>query len=322
MASDMSWYVLQTYTGREQKLTEMIHRTVPRDCYGECFVPYYEQLRDRKQENRIHILRLFPGYVLISSEDIGQLFQKLKRVPAMSKIVEADTFTFLPMQQSEAKLLLDVMDADHVVRLTYVETDGKNHVSYLSGPLEKCRDLICAYQFRKRFAQVRLRFAGQEKIVRMGIILNDDVRREMVCGKAKEQARIPELCGYSATEESAACLAPGDRVVITEGPFEGKEAVVSRLKRNMAVVSVEMFGREIILEIPTGSIRKSMQVRGAEKESAKGKNTEEKSAEKMDEEEKSAKGENADDLVQVKDVVRRRGGAGEGNPKDSTAVPV
>ena len=57
----MPWYVIQTYTGREEQLVEMIRRIVPRNCCGECFVIYSEQLRHRQQENQVHVLRLFPG---------------------------------------------------------------------------------------------------------------------------------------------------------------------------------------------------------------------------------------------------------------------
>ena len=70
----MPWYVIQTYTGNEERLVEMIRRIVPRQHYGECFVIYSEQLRRRQQENQIHVLRLFPGYVFISSDEIEQLF--------------------------------------------------------------------------------------------------------------------------------------------------------------------------------------------------------------------------------------------------------
>ena len=37
----MQWYVLQTRTGEEEKLVEMIRRIVPHPLYGECFVIYH-----------------------------------------------------------------------------------------------------------------------------------------------------------------------------------------------------------------------------------------------------------------------------------------
>ena len=197
----MSWYVIQTYTGNEEKLVEMIRRIVPAQYYDKCFVIYSEQLRRRQQENQIHVLRLFPGYVFISSGDIEQLFRCLKKVPAMTKIISTDDFAFTPLCDGEAEFLFDIMDADHIVRLSYVATDGRDHVSYLSGPLERCRDQILSYRFRKRYAAVRLTLDGQEKEVKLGIILNDDVRRELAYGRVEATAELPEK--YSIWRESS-----------------------------------------------------------------------------------------------------------------------
>ena len=252
----MLWYVIQTYTGKEEQLVQMIRRQVPEECYGECFVAYYEQLRDRKQENQIHILRLFPGYIFISSDDVDRLFQSFKMLPAMTKIMSSGAFAFTPLYAGEAEFLKEMMDPDHVVRLTYVSTDGRDHISYLSGPLQKCRDQIRAYQFRKRCAQVSLRIAGQEKIVRMGIILNDDVRREMAYGKVEARIRTPEKYTVSAPESPAAVLSKGDNVAVIDGAFEGNVAVISQVKGSAVRISVHMFDREISLEVPAESVRK------------------------------------------------------------------
>ncbi len=255
----MLWYAVQTYTGREEKLAEMIRRMAPPEYAGECFVPYFEQLHCWRQQNQIRVLRLFPGYLFLSSDDVRSLFQWLKKLPAMSKIMTAGAFEFTPMYDGEADFLLRMMDRDRIVRLTYVATDGKDRVTYLSGPLEKCREQIRDYQFRKRYAQVRLQIAGQEKTARMGIILNDDVRRETAYGKVEAPVRTPERYEVPAPQEPPAGLAPGDRVAVIGGAFEGNVAVISRVRKNDVQISVEMFGREISLEVPAASVRKLAQ---------------------------------------------------------------
>lgn len=252
----MPWYAIQTYTGREEQLVSMIRRQVPKECCGECFVSYYEQIRDRKQENQIHILRLFPGYIFISSEDVEFLFRSLKMLPAMAKIMATGAFVFTPLYEGEAEFLLQMMDPDHIVRLTYVATDGKNDVSCLSGPLEQCRERILSYQFRKRYAKVRLQIAGQEKVVRVGIILNDDVRRETAYGKVEALIPRPDKYAVSVAEKPEAQLKAGDRVVIIGGAFEGNAAVISHVGKHTVKIAVRMFGRDIQLEIPAGDVRK------------------------------------------------------------------
>ena len=252
----MLWYAIQTYTGKEEKLVEMIRRVVPETLFGECFVPYFEQLHCWHQQNQIRVLRIFPGYLFLSTDDIESLFQRLKTVPAMSKIMTTGAFEFTPLLDGEAEFLLRIMDADHIVRLTYAATDGKNHVSYLSGPLEMCRDHIQSYQFRKRYAQIRLNIAGQEKTARMGLILNDDVRRETAYGKVEAPVRTPEKYEIPVSKAAADGLELGDQVAVIEGAFEGNTAVISQIKKDEVRISVSMFGRDILVDVPAASVRK------------------------------------------------------------------
>lgn len=262
----MLWYVIQTYTGREEKLVEMIHRILPADLYGECFVAYHEQLRSRKQENQVHVERIFPGYAFITSDAPEAMFHYLKKVPAMSKLLSNGEFYFLPLEQAEAGFMDQIMDENHVIRLSYVATDGRNHVSYRSGPLESCGSRILEYQFRKRYALVRVNIAGQEKRIRMGIILNDDIRREVLYGKVEAPILTPVrytavtmketgISGTTITEYPV--FEQGDRVIVIEGAFEGNMAVVDQVKKNAVKITVHLFGREISAEVSFASIRKT-----------------------------------------------------------------
>ncbi len=288
----MPWYVIQTYTGNEEKLVEMIRRIVPQKYYGECFVIYAEQLWHRQQENQVHVLRLFPGYVFISSNEVERLFSYLKKVPAMSKIMASDDFTFTPLYKEEVEFLLDIMDMDHIVRLSYVATDGRDHVTYLSGPLERCRDQIRSYRFRKRYAAVRLTLDGQEKEVKLGIILNDDIRRELAYGKVEAAVEVTEkyriwrdglpekddieaadrvptgIGDWGSAMQKEAVLheedgqkkmpqfTAGDQVLVMEGAFEGSVASVCQVRKSTLWISVQMFGREIQAEVPKESVKK------------------------------------------------------------------
>ncbi len=258
----LHWYVIQTYTGREEKLVKMVQRVVPRQFYQGCFVIYHEQLWKRQQENQVHIRRSFPGYVFITSEDPESLFLCLKKVPSMSKLLAdgalAETeFTFIPLHQEEAAFLERLMDEDHIIRLSYVATDGKDHITYISGPLEACGDSNVNYRFRKRYASIKLMLSGEEKEVRLGLILNDDIRRELSYGKVEAPVHVPEE--YRTPEkpqEPGALFVPGEGVIITEGSLAGLPAIVSRAERQEVKIKVHLFDRDLEMKVPTESLRK------------------------------------------------------------------
>ena len=90
----------------------------------------------------------------------------------------------------------------------------------------------------------------------MGIILNDDVRRETAYGKVEAPVPIPERYEAPVLKELTAGLGPGDRVAVIGGAFEGNVAVISRVRKSDVQISVNMFGRDIVLEVPAASVRK------------------------------------------------------------------
>jgi hypothetical protein len=78
-----------------------------------------------------------------------------------------------------------MLRADHIVRLSYVAMDGKGRVYRILGPLEEYASQVVRYQFKKRYVIIRLRLLGEEKTVALGIILNEDIQREILYGKRR-----------------------------------------------------------------------------------------------------------------------------------------
>ena len=74
----MLWYVLQTRTGEEGKLTELIHKMVPKELYEDCFVIYQERIWRRQQKSIVHVEPMWPGCVFLTCKE-GENNIHLKR---------------------------------------------------------------------------------------------------------------------------------------------------------------------------------------------------------------------------------------------------
>ena len=257
------WYVLQTITGQEEELVHMIKEVVPTHVYSDCFVAYYERVWRRQQQSIVHVERLFPGYVFIVSDNPNELYLELKRVPAMSKLISAGKFEFLPIEREEEAFFHALLTEERIVRLSYVEKDGKGNVYRISGPLKQFADQVVRYQFKKRYAIIRFRMLGMEKTGSLGIILKEDVRQEISYGKVEAPMSVPEQYiaegapaprskNKNETTPAAAAyddLAAGDRVEVTSGMLESVIGVVWRVKKTTVEVGVRLFGQDMAMEV-------------------------------------------------------------------------
>ena len=156
------WYVLQTMTGREGELVHYIEEIVPKELYTDCFVAYYERVWRKQQESVVHVERLFPGYVFIVSDTPKELYLCLKKVPAMSKMIADGNFDFLSIEEEEEAFFREYAEKNqHIVRLSYVELDGKGRIFRVCGPLKEYADSIVKAQYKKRYVIIRLKMMGE-----------------------------------------------------------------------------------------------------------------------------------------------------------------
>lgn len=262
----MLWYVLQTKTGGEEKLVEMIHRMIPNNLYGECFFICHEQLWRRQQQTFVHVKRAFPGYVFITSREPEALFFCLKKIPAMTKMMADPDSFFLSVHPQEAAFLRQMTDEQHVIRLSYLETDGDGKILQVSGPLSSCVSKITRCRFGRRYVIVRLTLLGEEKEVLLGIILKEDICWEMKYGKIELPMDIPKK--YNTVPDEAASgycaenkrhlqkFSVGDFIWVSSGIFYGMPGMVYQVKDKTVKIGIRFLGRIVEMEIEMEILRK------------------------------------------------------------------
>ena len=81
------WYAIQTITGNEEEAIESIRRMVDKSVYEECFLLKREAVWRIEGACKVHVERLFPGYVFVSTESPKELYQHLKGVSSYTKIL-------------------------------------------------------------------------------------------------------------------------------------------------------------------------------------------------------------------------------------------
>lgn len=170
------WYAVQTITGNEEETAEEIRRLVDADVYKDCFLLKREAVWRIRGTCRIHVERLFPGYVFISTQHPKELYRQLKRVSSYTKLLGKEEEEFYPVSAEEEEFLRELLNGDeeYTVRLSLAEVDGQGNITACGAPLKKYLDRVIKKRIRLRYVVIRVPLFGRNREILMGLRLEGD----------------------------------------------------------------------------------------------------------------------------------------------------
>ena len=161
------WYVIQVPTGQEEQIIEEAKKYEVTESLTELFTPRWEnQKKLRGQWTELSGV-LFPGYLFVITETPEALYQTLKRIPRLTKLLgTGEKWTAL---SEEDRFLLELLSGqDHILKMSRGhQKDGKIHVT--EGPLKGLEHLISRTDRHKRTAWLRVKLLGEERQLRAGL---------------------------------------------------------------------------------------------------------------------------------------------------------
>lgn len=223
----MLWYLLKTWQGREEDLVKEIRRTVPPYMYEEVFVIYNERIWRRQGRSIIHTEPLFKGYVFLTCRETEPLFRRMDKIPAMSRLITLGSLSMFPLMERDAEFLEQISGEDHVVRLSYALREGDGGIYKVAGPLAGCLSAVAGIEFRKRFARIEKKLWGENCTIVLGLVLDDDIGRKLICGGLEVSVEMPDLyilLEISRSGEGKACYREVKRLAVVRGGYAGERA--------------------------------------------------------------------------------------------------
>ena len=167
------WYVIQTLGGEEEKTVSMLKKLITSDSLEECFVPKRERLKKfHGSWNKMEEV-LFRGYVFVASENPEELYQELKQVPKLTKILGREKDYFLALDEKEEKLVRGLGDGAHKTSLSRIVVGEGKKIQVIDGPLKNYMADIVKMNLHKREVVVRVEFMGRPLELKMGIEMVD-----------------------------------------------------------------------------------------------------------------------------------------------------
>lgn len=163
-----NWYVIQVKSGREEKIKETCQHLISPEIYEACFVPKCKRMKKYhgKWDEVEEIL--FKDYVFMITDHIDVLFNQLKLIPDLTKVLGNDGSNILPILEDEAKALLKFGKSKHIIEMSkgYIVGD---EVNIISGPLVDYHGKIAKINRHKRVAFIELKLFDQITTVKVGL---------------------------------------------------------------------------------------------------------------------------------------------------------
>lgn len=171
------WYVIQTITGKEIELVDVIEKLLKekyrRTCkksYEKCFVIRREYVWRLEGRFRLHIEPLFPSYVFVESSTPDAFFYDLKQIPKLSKLLSNDGI-FWTVEKEEEALLRRLIgdDPEYIVRRSPIWVNGEGEIIAAGGVLKENFGRIVKKRLRKRIVVIEIPFLGEMRRIEIGV---------------------------------------------------------------------------------------------------------------------------------------------------------
>ncbi len=160
------FYGIQVFTGKEEMIKQHFLPLVLGDD-DAAFIPSYDMKKKIRGEYKTVTKPLFPGYIIIRTEDAKELFFKLKALPEFTKLLRSEDY-FLSVNDDEARVLLKLGGEEmHIETSVGVVVGDK--VEIISGALLNYTGEITYINRHKRFARIKIRLFGEEREVKVGL---------------------------------------------------------------------------------------------------------------------------------------------------------
>jgi transcriptional antiterminator NusG len=185
------WLVMQVVSGREGHTVLLMERLLSGGVLEKCFVPMRRMKKKYQGSWKEITEKLFPGYVFLISKQPQLLYDELKRIPALTKLLGSCEEYFTPLSEDDVRLLRGLQDMQDpekepnrdwircnqqetpAVGLSRVVVGEKNQIKIISGPLKNLEGRIKKINLHKRIAVVETEFMGNQSLIHLGIEIAD-----------------------------------------------------------------------------------------------------------------------------------------------------
>lgn len=160
------WYALFVLTGQEEKVREKLKYRFKNKEMN--FIIPRRKLRERKAGKwEEKVKSLFPGYILINGYIGVKEYYLMEGIPGLLRVLKDNDDPFEIPEEEITVIKKLICNGEVIEQSSAFAESGK--IKIVDGPLLGLEGLITSIDKRKGRAKVRLNFAGEPRLIDLGI---------------------------------------------------------------------------------------------------------------------------------------------------------
>ena len=167
----MDWYVLQAFSGYENKvkltLEDRIKRSGLQDSFEEILVPTEEVLEIKEGKKKRSERKYFPGYVMIKMDMNDETWHLVKSAPQVLGFIGGTSDKPVPLKKSEADSLMQSMQNDVDKPKPKVMFEPGEVVRITDGPFNDFNGVVEEVDYEKNLIRVSVSIFGKSTPVEL-----------------------------------------------------------------------------------------------------------------------------------------------------------
>ena len=140
-----NWYIVQTFSGFEQKVAETLKETIKKKDLGEkiteVLVPIHEVTEVKRGKRVQRKKKYFPSYVLVRMEMSKDLYHMIKNIQKVTGFL-GTAGTPVPVPEKEIDKIMGRIKEGSLVPKTQVSFDVGEQVKVCEGPFASFSGLV------------------------------------------------------------------------------------------------------------------------------------------------------------------------------------
>ncbi|NVK22499.1 MAG: transcription termination/antitermination protein NusG [Kangiellaceae bacterium] len=167
----LRWYVVQAFSGYENKVKTMLEERIQlaglQEMFGEVLVPTEEVVEMRAGQKRRSERKFFPGYVLVQMDMNEESWQVVRNTPRVMGFIGGTSDRPAPISEKEANAILNRIEdsGDKPKPKTLFEPGEMVRVT--DGPFADFNGVIESVNYEKSRVQVSVSIFGRSTPVEL-----------------------------------------------------------------------------------------------------------------------------------------------------------